>query len=359
MLIKLVLCALLIIYVNAIHNPCPGNKQEFHGHPESTRSYIQCSKKGEMFVKECPENTAWIESKRRCGETSQNKSQIKKLAAKYKIKKLLAKKSQEELDIESRNAIAEKMSQKVIDRTRAHQTIIERMQHQTQIENQEKLVEKSQAVVDQTRDKQTIDEQKLLEQQLIDQKHHVEQSQAVIDQTRDKQIKHEQNLLSQQLFAQQDLVNRQKFMDNIFKQMSETPKSVLEIESTPEILAPMSERDQVALERQKKLLEQIVQRHDKQQRNFLAIRERMIDNEKSSERKEEIRIKQRLQEQINHQDILLQQQIQLQEKLVSAAEERRNKEIELCTGMVCPENYRCALRSDSLEDLVCKPLKLE
>lgn len=95
LIIRLIICVVLVIGQTtlALKNPCRKNSGvEFIEHPESDHHYIQCSKRGEMYVKECGGNSVWNGEKKRC-EESEQLSQIKTLAANYKIKQLLAKKS--------------------------------------------------------------------------------------------------------------------------------------------------------------------------------------------------------------------------------------------------------------------------
>jgi len=319
MLIKLIICALFVIYANAISNPCHRHrKQEFMAHPTLTSSYIQCSKRGEMFIKECPDNEEWIESRGRCG-VKEIKSQVTELAAKYKINKLLAKKTVEpENEIEARN-IADKNiideSQKIINQISAKQKINEKMQIQNQVEKQNKLIDESQKIINQIREKQIIREDKQLE-----------------DQLRIRFIEHHQ----------QELLDKIKFFESFLPKnktiIAETnPETTTESTTTTTaatnsitITTTISPRDKDNLERQAKQLIEMVREqesreklffiHTQQTNEFLA-RQRMLQQvqQQKLQKLEAERIKEK---QTND---FLQRQRQVHFKL----EEKRKKEEEV------------------------------
>ncbi len=117
----------------SLKNPCRVHSPiEFYPHPDSIHSYIQCTKRGEMFAKECTDNSVWNDEKKKCGEPIKN-SQLKTLANTYKLKTLLASKPlTEQLDaseqqkrdqshlpeIESMNLANEQRGQRVIDQSK-------------------------------------------------------------------------------------------------------------------------------------------------------------------------------------------------------------------------------------------------
>lgn len=121
LLLKTLILGILVLGTVSLKNPCRRNSPiEFHPHPDSVHSYIQCTKRGEMFAKECMNNMEWNDEKKKCGEVTK-RSQIKTLANTFKLKTLLAKKAltaqQQQQDIQRMNVANEERGQRLINQS--------------------------------------------------------------------------------------------------------------------------------------------------------------------------------------------------------------------------------------------------
>jgi len=67
---------ILITQALGLKNPCrKKNYQEFLPHPESVNHYIQCSRRGDMIVKECRGAMIWSAKLKKCDQAD-SQSQV-------------------------------------------------------------------------------------------------------------------------------------------------------------------------------------------------------------------------------------------------------------------------------------------
>jgi len=287
---------IIVAQVIGLKNPCSKKAyQEFFPHPESEHYYIQCSKRGDMYLKECTGDKIWSTKLQKCDE-SESQSQIKTLANRYKMKQLLAvkktssadtttpstvskpeqiiakEKALENLEIENRNIIHEMNGEKQIDGLKKEMMAVETEQLKDMITKQAEI------------NRQNV--HRTAAQKLIEEIQLQKQRQMLELLNRQGQVQ-TQNVVEQQRIREKDLLDQQ--VENM-EFMIQKNKNILN-----GIVKDQRVREKAEIEEQKKK----------------------------------------------------------QQELLLASIKRREKEREMCSRVSCPSGFRCALDEKDNETLIC------
>lgn len=376
MLLKLFICVVCVSFSASIKNPCRRNSPtEFFPHPNSEKSYIQCSNRGEMFIRECKGDSKWLDDKKKCGDKV-NSSQVQTLAAQFKISKLLARKP---IEVEEPTRITMPLDKPDL---KSNQT-----------DNERELSEISKL------QEQILEKQKLLED-LESEKLNLQTQLEENSQTQKESNEDGKN--QQQIVEQEDSAKQSNLYDAYYKKQP-TNISKIQLPNLTESNLPTKQRlpsqlEQQQLDRQTHQLNQMqikqkfLEAHKLKQQlrlNDIMIKnneslrqktlQKQIDNQNNDLRKqiqqqdmiinqykkktdqyEAHRIHKLREKQIIEQQLKLRMQMEMQRKMDASKtaqkmlQQRKNKEMEMCKKASCPPKYRCALVED--DTLRCLPL---
>lgn len=379
MFTKLFILAISVVYISTIRNPCRRNSSvEFHPHPESVYSYIQCSKRGQMFIKECLGDSQWLDSKKKCGEPATRKSQMSTLANKYKLSKLLAKKPLNEEhqklvvgEVESKieafkNNIAlkekrleeitsEQNAQELIDQTQAQLRTKEKLQIADQMNQQKDLHAKGHKKILQTQAEQNAREIDHLKQQIALQKDLVKKAdfwaKFHFGEEKDSEKKEMDDEETEEEAISEDVIDNEEDEVPVEPETTNTTTTTTPKPSEIEQAQLDHQTDMLAkITSQQKFREELQLRHQKLMHDFFTKQRQHDETTRIKEHKKIV------QKQIAEQNMKLKSQLDHQKMVNRMHEERLLKEKEMCSKVMCPNQYRCAL--EETDTLICLPMKL-
>lgn len=205
-MMRFIIFAILLNACYSIKNPCKKNSDiEFHSHPTSDKSFIQCTKRGEMFLKECPDSSIWNDEDKKCSQTKE-KSQVKTLAAKFKIKKLSEKKNATieivKSNLNETNIIEENSK---TENSTTHSVILKNEHNLLNVTENDLISEKNKIINTLTKENENL-KSKVTEQN--------DEAQAQIQSLNDDLIK-----IKQEINMQNNLTKKVQFLENYFQKM--------------------------------------------------------------------------------------------------------------------------------------------
>jgi len=365
MLIRIIICTILLVHADAIKNPCRKNSPvEFFPHPSSDNHYIQCSRRGDMHIRECGANTNWNKDKKKC-EESEETSQIKTLAARHKISKLLAQRKPSKPSVTDTEEL-------LTSTTEATVSLIDQAKNQM-VESQkalEKMESESRNMFNEIRGQKIIDQIKKgqMDKETAELKNMMTQQQMINNQN-SHQITH----IEEDKTIDAEKISRQKLMEALQLKQQQRLLEIMNQQSKERI------DKTVAMQRQREndlLKMQQEQRDSMNQQNKLRIEQdaAMHRQRENDQLKMQLDQRQWMDQAGNrpkfeakkvtaNEQILLVKQMEQHKKMahsknsrfmdVIRAQQKREKETQMCSNMTCPEGFRCGL--DDEHTLVCLP----